>query len=179
MSALPWTYRARTDTGVSNLRLGMWLFIASQSMLFASLFSACVLLRAGAERWPTTELVAPLRALTLGVLLLLAVRTLARQQWFAPVFGLLFLMSAALAYARVWDSGARPATDLLFACWTLESGQHALHVVAACSASVRVFQVAHDGTDEAVNAERRAALRLYWSFLCVLWLAIIVLFFAL
>ncbi|MGE3191301.1 MAG: hypothetical protein AB7N90_16580, partial [Vicinamibacterales bacterium] len=52
-SSLPWTYDPRPDTGTTSVRLGMWLFLASEAMLFGGLFSGYVLLRAGSPAWPS------------------------------------------------------------------------------------------------------------------------------
>src|ERR1019366_9013074 len=51
---IPYTVRNRPDTGIYNAKLGIWLFLASEVMLFGGLFSAYVLLRVGAEPglWP-------------------------------------------------------------------------------------------------------------------------------
>jgi cytochrome c oxidase subunit III len=51
---VPYTVRPRPDTGIYNAKLGMWLFLASEVMLFGGLFSAYVLLRVGADpgTWP-------------------------------------------------------------------------------------------------------------------------------
>ena len=51
---IPYTIEARPDTGIYNAKLGIWLFLASEVMLFGGLFSAYVLLRVGAEpdMWP-------------------------------------------------------------------------------------------------------------------------------
>ena len=51
---IPYTVEARPDTGLYNAKLGIWLFLASEVMLFGGLFSAYVLLRVGAEPgyWP-------------------------------------------------------------------------------------------------------------------------------
>src|SRR5512144_1210064 len=48
---IPYTATARPDTGVFNAKLGVWLFLASEVMLFGALFSSYVLLRTGAEAW--------------------------------------------------------------------------------------------------------------------------------
>ena len=37
---IPYTLERRADTGVSNTTLGVWLFLASEVMLFGALFSA-------------------------------------------------------------------------------------------------------------------------------------------
>ena len=39
-------------TGVYNGKLGIWLFLASEVMLFGALFSTLILLRVGADSWP-------------------------------------------------------------------------------------------------------------------------------
>lgn len=51
---IPYTVEARPDTGLYNAKVGIWLFLASEVMLFGGLFSAFVLLRVGAEpgTWP-------------------------------------------------------------------------------------------------------------------------------
>jgi len=50
---IPYTVEPRPDTGVYNAKLGIWLFLASEVMLFGALFSSYVLLRVGATTWPT------------------------------------------------------------------------------------------------------------------------------
>ena len=46
---IPYTVKPRPDTGLYNAKLGIWLFLASEVMLFGALFSSYVLLRVGAE----------------------------------------------------------------------------------------------------------------------------------
>src|SRR3954452_11167956 len=51
---IPYTVTARPDTGLYNAKLGIWLFLASEVMLFGGLFSGYIFLRLGAEPgyWP-------------------------------------------------------------------------------------------------------------------------------
>lgn len=44
---IPYTVTARRDTGLYNAKVGVWLFLASEVMLFGGLFSGYVFLRAG------------------------------------------------------------------------------------------------------------------------------------
>ncbi len=37
---IPYTVERRPDTGVTNGTMGVWLFIASETMLFGALYSA-------------------------------------------------------------------------------------------------------------------------------------------
>jgi heme/copper-type cytochrome/quinol oxidase subunit 3 len=54
---IPFTVSARPDTGLYNAKLGIWLFLASEVMLFGGLFSAYIFLRVGADyHWPIHEL---------------------------------------------------------------------------------------------------------------------------
>jgi cytochrome c oxidase subunit 3 len=68
---IPYTTEVRPDTGLTNPKLGIWLFLASEVMLFGSLFSAYALLRMGAETWPdqSSILSVPLAALNTLILI--------------------------------------------------------------------------------------------------------------
>ncbi len=51
---IPYTVEPRPDTGLFNAKVGIWLFLASEVMLFGALFSSYILLRVGAApgAWP-------------------------------------------------------------------------------------------------------------------------------
>jgi cytochrome c oxidase subunit 3 len=51
---IPYAVKARPDTGLYNAKVGIWLFLASEVMLFGALFSSYILLRVNAEAgtWP-------------------------------------------------------------------------------------------------------------------------------
>ncbi len=54
---IPYTVHARPDTGLFNAKIGIWLFLASEVMLFGGLFSAYIFLRLGADYpWPVHDL---------------------------------------------------------------------------------------------------------------------------
>ncbi len=46
---IPYEVKPRRDTGLFNAKLGIWLFLASEVMLFGGLFSAYVFLRVGVD----------------------------------------------------------------------------------------------------------------------------------
>jgi heme/copper-type cytochrome/quinol oxidase subunit 3 len=58
---IPYTVRPRPDTGLANPKLGIWLFLASEVMLFGGLFAGYIFMRLGAEpwMWPTGWLNVP------------------------------------------------------------------------------------------------------------------------
>src|SRR2546429_1619134 len=66
---IPYTVEARPDTGLFNAKVGIWLFLASEVMLFGALFTTYILLRVGSESWPHGELDVPLATLNTAVLI--------------------------------------------------------------------------------------------------------------
>ncbi len=68
---IPYTVHARPDTGLYNAKLGIWLFLASEVMLFGALFSSYILLRVGAApgTWPRGLLNVPIGTLNTIVLI--------------------------------------------------------------------------------------------------------------
>src|SRR5438105_13359467 len=66
---IPYTVTPRPDSGLFNAKLGVWLFLASEVMLFGALFTTYILLRIGAPTWPHGELNIPLATLNTAVLI--------------------------------------------------------------------------------------------------------------
>jgi cytochrome c oxidase subunit 3 len=68
---IPYTVEARPDTGLYNAKVGIWLFLASEVMLFGALFSSYILLRVGAEpaNWPHGLLNIPIGTFNTAVLI--------------------------------------------------------------------------------------------------------------
>ncbi len=74
---IPYTVEPRPDTGLYNAKVGIWLFLASEVMLFGALFSAYILLRVGAPDayWPHGWLDVPLGTLNTMVLITSSITT--------------------------------------------------------------------------------------------------------
>ena len=54
---IPYIVEPRKDTGLINSKIAIWLFLASEVMLFGGLFSAYIFLRIGADfPWPERAL---------------------------------------------------------------------------------------------------------------------------
>src|ERR1700759_4889022 len=68
---IPYTSESRPDTGLYNDKVGIWLFLASEVMLFGALFSSYILLRVGAlpGAWPHGLLNLPLGIINTIVLI--------------------------------------------------------------------------------------------------------------
>ncbi len=68
---IPYEVTARPDTGLYNAKLGIWLFLASEVMLFGGLFSAYIFLRLGAPEgfWPHGLLNVPVGTMNTAILI--------------------------------------------------------------------------------------------------------------
>ena len=66
---IPYTVEERPDTGLTNGKLGIWLFLASEVMLFGALFSTYIILRVGRAEWPHGELNVPLGTVNTFILI--------------------------------------------------------------------------------------------------------------
>ncbi len=75
---IPYTVKPRPDTGLYNAKIGMWLFLASEVMLFGGLFSAYIFLRVGAPAgtWPHGWLNVTLGTINTVILALSAITTM-------------------------------------------------------------------------------------------------------
>ncbi len=72
---IPHEVTARPDTGLYNAKLGIWLFLASEVMLFGGLFSGYIFLRLGSDPgyWPHGLLNVPVGTFNTAVLILSSV----------------------------------------------------------------------------------------------------------
>ena len=69
---IPYNEELRPDTGLYNAKLGIWLFLASEIMLFGGLFSAYIMLRLSDPNWASygqDALNVPLATLNTAVLI--------------------------------------------------------------------------------------------------------------
>jgi heme/copper-type cytochrome/quinol oxidase subunit 3 len=142
VKAIPWTYQSRPDTRSTNVRVGVWLFLASETMFFGSLFSAYILLRTGAASWPDpgTFLDLPLALVNTALLVaasgLIAPATAGAlteggsthrpsegpgfsrgRLYLSAALGAAFLGVKVFDYQRKLDAGLYPSTNILLACW--------------------------------------------------------------
>jgi cytochrome c oxidase subunit 3 len=72
---IPYTISTRPDTGLWNAKIGIWLFLASEVMLFGGLFSAYIFLRIDAPpgMWPHGLLNVPVGTMNTAILILSSV----------------------------------------------------------------------------------------------------------
>ena len=72
---IPYTISNRPDTGLWNAKIGIWLFLASEVMLFGGLFSAYIFLRLDAApgTWPHGLLNVPVGTMNTAILIISSV----------------------------------------------------------------------------------------------------------
>jgi cytochrome c oxidase subunit 3 len=187
---IPYSTTARPDTGVTNSKLGIWLFLASEVMLFGSLFSAYVLLRVGAPTWPHGWAImdVPLGALNTGILITSSVtmvlawvslkeRDLSRYWlWmgFTVLLGVMFLSIKAFEYAGHLQEGLYPSTNTFMGLYFTLTGMHALHVLAGVVVNTWLlatgFTMWERDPDRLTHPVEAAGL--YWHFVDIVWIVL-------
>ena len=180
---IPYTTERRLDTGMTNVTLGMWLFIASEVMLFGALFSAYALLRVSAVDWPSGRAVLNLAIGGINTVVVLSVTAAvwrarrspaaAARRWLviATVLALTFLGVKTYEYSVEVAAGLRPATSTFLAMYFTLTGLHAAHVIAGIGANLWAV-AGSTRVSEAMTAGRTRSLALYWVFVDIVWLII-------
>jgi cytochrome c oxidase subunit I len=163
------------ESRTTAARLGMWLFIASEAMLFASLFSGYVMLRVGSSSWPGPIGEFPWLETLLLVGASAAFAAKRSQLIVSNALGLTFVVIKLFNDAALVGKGITPSTDLMWACWFTLTGVHAFHVLAGA-----VFTGWLAGPSFKMAAEERErwgarieATRRYWLFVDLVWLFIV------
>ena len=189
---IPYSIEARADTGVTNATLGLWLFIASEVMLFGSLFSSYALLRTGAATWPDQGAILNIPLASFNTLVLVAsslamiggtralatgqIRTFRLALGAVVLLGLVFLGIKGVEYADEVQRGLRPATNNFLGLYFVLTGLHALHVAGGLMVNAWLLITASDSwlSAPAQLRNRVHAASLYWNFIDVVWVAMFV-----
>lgn len=187
---IPYTVQPRPDTGLYNGKLGMWLFLASEVMLFGSLFSAYVMLRVGASSWPYGPDVLNVPLATVNTIALIVSSMTIVMAWAAlkeedfPKFrrymgltvalGVLFLVLKSFEY---WDKLSHehyPSTSTFYAIYFTLTGLHVLHLLGGIL--VLLYHMGPGAKlwrkESARFANRIEVTGLYWHFVDLVWLVL-------
>ena len=188
MEALPYTTTIRPDTGLTSPKLGIWLFLASEVMLFGSLFSAYVLLRTGAPFWPDQSATLNVPLATLNTVVLISSSVTMVMAWAAAadgklsryrVFmgltllgGLLFLVVKAIEYNEKFSHGLYPSTNNFLALYFTMTGLYAIHVIAGMVVNAYLLVPgARMWTRDHLRFTNRVEIAgIYWHFVDVVWI---------
>jgi cytochrome c oxidase subunit 3 len=189
---ISYTATVRPDTGVTNQKLGMWLFLAWEVMLFGSLFSSYALLRSGAMSWPDQSSIVNVRLASINTLVLIAssvailrsasalrgghVSAFRRLMAMTAGLGIVFLAIRGVEYRGELAAGLRPATSNFLGLYFVMTSLHAFHV--ACGVLVNLFLCGPGAgmmrRDAARFTGRVEAAALYWNFIGIIWILMFV-----
>ena len=183
---IPYTVKPRPDTGLYNGKLGVWLFLASEVMLFGALFSGYVILRTGNPDWFQHPMNVPLATLNTMILISssvtvvfawasLRLKDFARFRMFfggtlALAFG--FMVVKAIEYNQEFSQGLYPWSDNYMGVYFTLTGLHGLHVLGGI---VVIAYLIGPGAKMWNTAPERftnrvETLGLYWHFVDLVWI---------
>ena len=183
---IPYTVEERPDTGLANGKLGIWLFLASEVMLFGALFSTYILLRVGATEWPHHELNVPLGAINTvllissSVTMVMAWASLKMNQWgrhrlflsLTVILALVFLVNKYFEYLAHFRSGEGPWHSTFLAIYFTMTGLHGLHILGGVI--VMLYFLGPGAKLWKSNPEQFANrieyTGLYWHFVDLVWI---------
>ncbi|HEY2830171.1 MAG TPA: heme-copper oxidase subunit III, partial [Thermoanaerobaculia bacterium] len=178
----------RPDTGLYNGKLGIWLFLASEVMLFGALFSSYILLRTGSVNWPRGYTFLNIPLATANTFILIASSVTVVLAWANLRLGnvklgrifititiacaLLFLVNKGIEYHHEFVEGRSPSTNNFMALYFTLTGLHGLHVIGG----VIVFaymagpgaKMWHEDRNRYTNRIEIAGL--YWHFVDLVWI---------
>ena len=193
--AIPHAVKAHPVTGLNNGKFGIWLFLASEVMLFGALFSTYVLLRVGAPElgpaaWPTHEdthlswkiggfntLVLIVSSVTMVMAWAsLKAKDLAKGRMF---LGLTVALALVFIVVKLWmeyipkiQDGYVPSHNNFFALYFTLTGLHALHILAGVFVMLYFMgpgsKLWHKDPDYYTN--RIECTGLYWHFVDLVWI---------
>ena len=188
MEGIPYTTHARPDTGITNPKLGIWLFLASEVMLFGSLFSSYVLIRTGAETWPdqSSILSVPLAFLNTVILISSSVtmvlawaslksNNLSRYRLFMGLTllgGAMFMVVKAFEYGEKFSHHLYPSTDNFLGLYFTLTGLHAIHVLGGMVVNLYLLGPGTRmwRTEPERFTNRVEVAGVYWHFVDLVWI---------
>lgn len=185
---IPYTVTTRPDTGLYNAKLGVWLFLASEVMLFGALFSSYVLLRVSAPAWPHGYdlLNVPLALLNTIVLISSSVtmvmswaslmmkdfKKYKRYMGLTILCALVFLVVKGFEYGAKFSHGIMPSTDTFYAIYFTLTGLHGLHVIGGIVVNSYLWGPGSKmwESDPLRFTNRVEVAGLYWHFVDLVWI---------
>lgn len=175
-----------TPAGISNAKLGTWLFLASEVMLFAALFASYIILRTGNEAWPRGADLLNIPLATLNTFILIA-SSMTMVMAFASVqrddragfrnyllatilLGAGFLVVKGFEYGAKFHHGILPSTSIFYACYFTLTGLHGLHVVGGIIANFCFLCLGLKNWEDPLFPGRIECAGLYWHFVDIIWI---------
>lgn len=185
---IPYNVDERPDTGLYNAKLGIWLFLASEVMLFGALFSTYVLLRTGADSWEHGAEILNVKLATLNTLVLIAssvtmvmswaslkLKNFARYKLFMGLTllcGVIFLIIKSFEYGAKFEHGLFPSKSTFMAIYFTMTGLHGLHVIGGLIVNAYLWGPGAKMwlTEPQRFTNRIEVAGLYWHFVDLVWI---------
>ena len=185
---IPYVVEPRPDTGLNNGKIGIWLFLASEVMLFGSLFASYIMLRVGNPAWPkgTTYLNVPLATLNTVILIsssitmVLAWASLVRRDFgkfrlfmgITILCGFGFLVVKYFEYSAKFHHGYLPSTNTFLGIYFTLTGLHMLHVIGGMAVNAWFFGPGASlwKTDPVHFTNRVENAGLFWHLVDLVWI---------
>jgi heme/copper-type cytochrome/quinol oxidase subunit 3 len=186
---IAYTVQPREDTGLYNAKLAMWLFLASEVMLFGALFSSYILLRVGSTQWlygAAKDLSIPLGTFNTAMLMTssitmfmawasLKLGEFSRYKLFmglTVLLGVAFMLVKSYEYAGKIHHGHLPSTHTFYAIYFTMTGVHALHLIGGILVNAYHWGpgAAMWKTDPERFTNRIEVAGLYWHFVDLVWI---------
>lgn len=183
---IPYAVQPHPVTGVPNGKLGIWLFLASEVMLFGALFSTYILLRVGADVWPRGVLNIPLA--TVNTLVLIASSVTMVMSWaslkmnqygkFKMYLGLTILLACTFLVVKFFEYSEHihehqfPSTSTFYAIYFTLTGLHGLHVLGGILVNTYLLLTGRKLWQKEPDhfANRIEYAGLYWHFVDLVWI---------
>ncbi|MDE0804784.1 MAG: cytochrome c oxidase subunit 3 [Acidimicrobiales bacterium] len=182
-----WGIGTNNSTGISNNKMGMWLFLGSDCLLFGALISTYLLLRhRGTGIGPHDVFDIPFTSVSSFVLLMssvsmvFAVSSIARgnhpklRLWLlvTAMLGGVFIAGQVYEFTTFYREGLGYTTNLFSSAFYSLTGFHGVHVSAGIVMLMSLFVMSLTGRLSEERAETVEIVGLYWHFVDVVWVLI-------
>ncbi len=177
-----------TSTRISHSKLGMWIFLASDCLLFGAFISAYLLYNGRAQQGPDMGdvLNVPFTSTSTFVLLMssltmvLAVSAAHRNEWrktrtwliATAILGASFIAGQVYEFTTMYDEGLGYTTNIFGSSFYSLTGFHGVHVTIGIILLLILLAMSFRGRLHKGNAEVVEVIGLYWHFVDVVWIVI-------
>ena len=178
----------QTSTGLSNVKLGMWMFLGSECLLFGGLISTYLLYRGRVSEGPTPSQIfdIPFTSVSSFVLLMssltmvFAVSAAAKKDdrgtnlWLVvtAMLGATFVGGQVYEFTAFYNEGLGFSTSLFGSSFYTLTGFHGVHVTVGIIMLLALVAINKRGKVPGSKSETVEMLGLYWHFVDVVWIII-------
>ncbi len=186
---IPYTSAEHPETRLYNGKLGIWLFLASEVLLFGAFFSTYILLRVGAAgNWPVQAELLNIPLATVNTVILITSSVTMVMAWaslklerfgrFQLYFGATIALALAFLVIKGFEYGAEfahhryPKTNTFLAIYFTMTGLHGVHILAGVVVNLYHLATARRWyrDDKERLANRIEIAGLYWHFVDLVWI---------